>query len=84
MTYEEFKAKRAELDSEVAAASAALQLFPRSAIGLTPDAVKFSPEYRKAKARYSDAARNLRNFNTRHLSQFRVEARAERDARLKG
>jgi hypothetical protein len=44
-------------------AGAALKPFPRGANGLTPDAVKFSPEYRKLKMRYDQTFAELRNIN---------------------
>ncbi len=57
------------LEAEVAAASAALRDFPRGSMGLTPDAVKASPEWRAAKTRYELAFARLRSWNgqQRHL-----------------
>lgn len=64
MTNGIIEAARAELEAHVADASAALKAFPRGATGLTPDAVKFSPAYRKAKSAYDRAFQTLRKFNT--------------------
>jgi len=50
---------RAELD----AASYALKAFPKGAMGLTPDSVKQSPEWKTAKHRYLVAFEMLRAFN---------------------
>ena len=57
------EAARAALESEVKKASADLKVFPRAANGLTPDAVKFSPEYRAAKSGFDRAFQALRKFN---------------------
>lgn len=50
-------------EGEYYSASAAMGRFPRGPMGLTPDDVKASPEWRKAKARYDRAFANLRAFN---------------------
>lgn len=41
--------------------------------GLTPDHVKFSPEYRAAKRAVDQAFATLREFNRRHAKQLRAE-----------
>jgi hypothetical protein len=51
------------LEAAVYAAGANLKAFPRSPNGLTPDAVKFSPEYKAAKAECSRAFSALRDHN---------------------
>lgn len=58
------------LEAEVKAASAALKEFPRGTMGLTPDDVKASPEWRAAKTRYELAFARLRAWNgeQRHLA----------------
>lgn len=76
-----FKARRAQLETETAAASAALQVFPSGPTGLTPDAVKFSPEFQAASARYAKAAGQLRELNGANVKRFAKELAAERDAR---
>lgn len=57
---------RRELYRQMDVASAALKVFPRAANGLTPDAVKFSPEYRAAKAEFDRAFAAVRAFNGRY------------------
>lgn len=60
------EAARATLHTEYMTLSAALKAFPRGPLGLTPDAVKASSEYKAAK-RSSDAAFSaLRRFNQQH------------------
>lgn len=61
-------ALRAELDR----ASAALNAFPRGSMGLTPDHIKFSPEYRATKAACDKAFAALRHFNTIYKPPRRV------------
>lgn len=55
---------RNTLRTELDRASAALQIFPRGPMGMTPDEVKFSPEYRAAKEAADRAFAALRHFNT--------------------
>ncbi len=60
----EIKNIRNEIETQVAVASANLKSFPRGPNGLTPDAIKFSPEYRKVKNEFDVAFRKLRAINT--------------------
>ena len=46
-------------------AGAALKAFPKGRFGLTPDAVKASPEWQAAKRNLDQAFANLRAFNSR-------------------
>ena len=55
---------RDSLEAAVKAASEALKRFARGPMGLTPDAVKFSPDYRAAKLAFDTAFSRLRQFNT--------------------
>lgn len=60
------EAARATLQTEYATVSAVLRAFPRGPLGLTPDAVKASAEWKAAK-RSSDAAFTaLRRFNQQY------------------
>ena len=43
--------------------SQALKQFPKGPLGLTPDSVKATAEYRQAKQAYADAFAKLRAFN---------------------
>jgi len=52
------------LEAAVNATSAALKAFPRGGpLGLTPDAVKASPEWKAARNAYQSAFDALRAFN---------------------
>lgn len=59
--------ERDDLEAEVRAAGAALKSFPKGAMGLTPDAVKASPEWKAAKNRYDRAFAALRAFNSKRV-----------------
>jgi hypothetical protein len=52
-----------QLEQAVDEASKQLQAFPKSTTGLTPDAVKSTPEFITAKANYQRAFAKLRAFN---------------------
>lgn len=81
MDYAQAKAAADALDARLDAASAALQGFPRGLMGLTPDDVKASPEWRQAKRAYDQAFAALRAFNGPFVKRFKSEIRADRDAR---
>jgi hypothetical protein len=61
----------------------ALQKFPKGPMGLTPEDVAKSPEYRMALALYNRANEASRNFNTVYTKQFKKELAAERANRYK-
>jgi hypothetical protein len=50
-------------------------------MGLTPDAIKFSPEYREASAAYQRAAGILKDYAKGYCRTFKREIAADRDAR---
>lgn len=75
------KAARDAIGADVARASAALNRFPVGPMGLTPDAVKASPEYRAAKMAFDSAFAGQRCFNASFVRTFRREIAAERAAR---
>lgn len=76
--FKEAKATGDVLDKEVDAASDALRAFPRGAMGLVPDAVTSTPEYRAAKVRFQKAFARQREFNAVFTKRFAKELRAER------
>lgn len=83
MSFEDAKLERDLLESRVADASAALQVFPRSGpMRLVPEDVRTSPAYRTALARYRTDFTALQQFNLEFTKLFAKELRAERDARF--
>jgi len=81
--FEEAKAEEALLENEMSEAQAAINAFPRGPTGLTPDAVKATPEWRAAKTRVDKAFARLRAFNAVFVKRFAKELRAERSARTR-
>lgn len=79
--YQEAKARRADLDTAARTTGEALRAFPGAGsgpMGLTPDAVKFSPQYKAAKLAYVQAFAALRDFNHWFTKTFKKEIAQER------
>lgn len=70
-----------QLTAEYRAAGAAFRRFPRNSIGLTPDHVKASAEWREARAAFRSAHDRLRAFHADFRREFAAELRAERRIR---
>lgn len=83
MSYSLAKSKKAEIEAAEKAASDALRSFPTSPNGLTPDAIKASPEWRAAYNQHARAFAALRNFNQFFFKQYKKEAAEERRAKRK-
>lgn len=79
--FEAAKVESAAVEAEVNTADEALRSFPRGPMGLTPESVAASPEYRAANARYQKAFARQRAFNATFTKRFAKELRAERAAR---
>jgi hypothetical protein len=77
--YAEAKARQAELEAEAKRTTQALKAVAGDhPMGLTPDAIKATPEWKTAK-RESDAAfRALQNYNTTYVSRFKSEIQQDR------
>jgi hypothetical protein len=83
-SFEDAKAERLALEAAAKSAGGqlkAIQGVGSGPMGLTPDAVKFSPEYRRAYAHYHRAANALRRFNAIFVKRFAIELRQERRQR---
>lgn len=75
------KATQAHLHAATSAAQTALKAIPgvgTGTMGLTPDSVKTSAEYRLAKSALDAAFTAERAFNSTFTKQFAKEIRAER------
>ena len=84
MTFEQATALRDTFNRLVDETSATLRAIPgvgSGPMGLTPDAVKFSPEFRAADLAFKYAFANLRAFNDRYTKEFKKEVRAARRAK---
>lgn len=74
------------LDAKVRAASDALRNIPgvgSGQLGLTPDAVKATPEYKQASAAYWQAHKNLGAFNQYYTRIYKKEIREAITAKRK-
>jgi hypothetical protein len=79
--YQKARQHQAELDKACELLGERLALYPRNEMGLTPDAVKASLEWKADKAAFNKAFQALRNFNSVFVKTFAKEMRAERRAR---
>lgn len=82
MNYQDAKRMQSALDDKASQCSQALQLFPKGNMGLTPDHVKQSPEWKLARANYARAHDQLRKFNAQFVKHFRAEIAADRRAKV--
>lgn len=78
MTFEQANELKKQLDAAVNAYSEALRAFPKGDMGLTPDSVKASLEFKETKAQFQAAFERLRKFNLYYLRTFKAELKAER------
>ena len=81
MTYELAKQFQERLEAAVSTANAALKQFPRTAMGLTPDHIRVTPEYQSAKHAFDEAFAALRAFNGKFVNRFKNDLAAERRER---
>jgi hypothetical protein len=80
-TFSEVRRIRDDLYVAQDAAAKKLQSFPRGGpMGLTPDAVKFSPEFQAAKRRYDEITKAVKKINQFMTKNFKKELKDERDA----
>ncbi len=82
-TFEEAKKVKAQLEENCKLLGSAFDKYPRSAMGLTPDHIKVTPEYQTEKKLYNIAFTQLQNFNKVYVKQFKKEIAKERANRFK-
>ena len=63
ITYERWIVESNKLDKAMKEASKALKVFPKGEMGLTPDHIKATPEYKAAKLTYDQAFHMVRYIN---------------------
>lgn len=80
-TYDQAKAHQDSLYSLLNAKDSALQAFPKGEMGLTPDSVKASREFKLAKVEYEAVFQAVRKFNAHFTRQYRKDIQAERMAK---
>ena len=81
MSFAQAKAMAQVITGKTKAATEVLQSFPKGAMGLTPDHVKFSPEFCAANAAFHAAFMNERRFNAWYTKAFKKELLQDRDKR---
>lgn len=81
MSYSEAKALRDKIVSASRAAAAALASYPKSAMGLTPDDVKESAQWKADKLAFELAFADECRINAFMVRNFKAEMRAERIAK---
>lgn len=82
----QFFSIRDALDAEVKAASARLKEVAgpeRTPMGITPDSVKATPEWKAARRAFDNAFARSRTFNGRYVKHFKAEIRERIDASRK-
>lgn len=81
MNFQDAKSYKASLAQIEDAAGKILNSFPKGPMGLTPDHVKASPEWKAAYQAHARAFAALRDFNGKFVKAFKKELAAERKAR---
>lgn len=80
MSYADAKAAKLRLEEHHKATSDELRKFDKhkGAMGLTPDHIKATDEWKRAKANYDAATEALRKYNQRFFKLYDKEVKAER------
>jgi hypothetical protein len=81
MNYQTAKAKAESLWQANKDAAAVLDAFPRGPMGLTPDSVKATPEWKAARKACDETFEALRAFNSFYVKTFKAEIQADRLAK---
>lgn len=81
MNYTEAKQIAQTLWDASRTSSAVLNGFPKGSMGLTPDSVRATPEWKVAKAQEDSDFKKLQNWNTFYVKTFKKEINAERAAK---
>jgi glycine betaine/choline ABC-type transport system substrate-binding protein len=82
-SYDLFKKIKNQQDQIVNNLSDMLNSFPRGEMGLTPDYIKNSDEYRKIKTQYTMEFHKLQQINQQGVKQYKKEIRKEYELKLK-
>jgi hypothetical protein len=70
--------RRTTIEEALESLGARLKTYPRNNVGLTPDSVKFSPEYREIKSAHDREFARLRAVNSFLLKTYPAEMKALR------
>jgi hypothetical protein len=80
--FEQAKTQADALWQSASRAGLVLDAFPKGQIGLTPDSVKATPEWRTAKRAFDQANAASRAFNAWYVKAYKAELAAARRARF--
>lgn len=83
MTYQEAKEMKIQLENINQVHSDELKKFEKNSMGFTPDHIRNTPDFRKAKNDYDRSFIELRNFNGWFMKAFKKEYAADRRNRYK-
>lgn len=75
------KIERNKIEEELSAANSALIKYPRGLMGLTPDAIRATPEWQHEKRHAEAAFKKLQRFNISFLKTYKKEIQSERNLR---
>lgn len=84
LTFEQFKITQAKIQRRLEATGAKLQTYPHGPMGLTPDDVKNSEQYKADKSAYALAFAQLRQLNGTYIKIYAKELAADRKKRRAG
>lgn len=71
MSFEEAKKRKEELDARVDMLSKRYNEFERGRMGLTPDHVRATPEWKKVDQEFKIAFKELQDFNKIYVKRFK-------------
>ena len=80
LKYGDWKQASDDINSEVDKLSDILQKFPSGSMGLTPDEVRNSKEYKSAKKNFDNAFKKLQDFNKNSSKEFKRQKSKEHRA----
>ena len=78
MNFQEALEISKKFDTEISRLSKILNSYPSNSMGLTPDSVKFSPQYQSDTNNYNKVAKQYREFNKFFMKTFKKEYAAHR------
>lgn len=79
-TFAEALAVKVAIEREQDILSKQLNSYPKGPMGLTPEAIRLSPEFRALRMKYDRVTKKLIAFNRPFMKQFKKEYRAWVDA----
>ncbi len=84
MNFEQAKQRRDDITRELDHWTAAVNSFPKGNMGLTLDSARSLPAYREARSNVDRLFRELQNFNTWFVKEFKAELAEERRIKRSG